>query len=59
MMVYGIAFSFGSISQIVNSLCVEFLLIDTGYEVFYYVHSSLSLIALLILIFLFKEEKFC
>lgn len=57
--VYGFAFSFGSFSQILSSVLVTFFLNDIGYETFYYVSAGLSAAALLMLIFVFKEEKFC
>ena len=58
-MVYGVMFSFGSICQIINSVLVEFIFKDIGFDIFYYVCACLSTISLLLLVFLFKEEKFC
>lgn len=57
--VYGFAFSFGSIPQILSSIMVKFFLNDIGYEVFYYTSAALSVVSLLILIFVFEEKKFC
>ena len=57
--VYGVAFSFGSISSIISSILVTFFLDKIGYDVFYYSSAGLSALSLLILIFFFKEEKFC
>ena len=57
--VYGFAFSFGSVPQIVSSILVKFFLKDIGYETFYYTSAALSTLSLLLLIFVFEEKKFC
>ena len=54
--VYGVAFSFGAVSQIVSSVLVRFTLKQVGYETFYYAAASLSLIALILLRTLFEER---
>lgn len=58
-MVYGIAFSFGATAQIICSVLVRFTLKDVGYESFYYGSSALSLMALMLLMFVFEEKKVC
>jgi MFS family permease len=57
--VYGVAFSFGAISQILSSVMVRLYIKKVGYGVFYYSASGLSLISLLLLLFVFKEKKVC
>lgn len=57
--VYGIAFSFGSIAQIVSSVFVKFFLKDIGFETFFYVSAALSVVSLVILVLLFKEVPVC
>ena len=57
--VYGVAFSFGGISQIISSVMVRLYIKTAGYEIFYYVASSLSLVSLFFLIFFFQEKKVC
>lgn len=58
-MVYGIAFSFGAVAQIISSILVRFTLKSIGYESFYYGSSVLSLLALIVLLAFFKETKIC
>ena len=58
-MVYGIAFSFGTFCQITDSILVEFIFKKSGYGDFYYVCAALSTVSFVILMFFFKEEKFC
>ncbi|CDW86897.1 major facilitator superfamily protein [Stylonychia lemnae] len=57
--VYGFAFSFGSIPQIISSIMVKFYLKDIGYDAFYYASAAATLISLIILIFFFEEKKVC
>ena len=58
-MMYGIAFSFGAFPQIISSIMVKFFLKDLGYEVFYYFSATLSVIALVLLVLLFREKPVC
>ena len=57
--VYGVAFSFGATPQILSSVMVRFFLKDIGYESFYYLGTALSMIALVLLLFVFEEKKIC
>jgi len=58
-LVFGFAFSFGSVSQIISSVLVTFLLDKIGFGPFYYASGALSVLALVVLIFFFEEKKFC
>lgn len=58
-LVYGVAFSFGGVANVVTSILVKTLLADIGFIPFYVIASSLSLAALIILLVFFKEEKVC
>ena len=57
-MVYGIGMSFAGISSIFSSLLVKEFLKDLHYKFFFYISGGLSIIALLILLTLFKDQKF-
>lgn len=58
-MVYGVAYSFSVISLLVTSVLVTFYLENIGYEPFYYICSALSSLSMIMLLFLFKEERVC
>ena len=58
-LVYGVAFSFAAISQILSAVLVRFFIKSVGYESFYYIGSAMSLMALFLVLFLFEEKKIC
>ena len=53
--VYSVGFSFIGLASLVNVAMMEYALDYTGFEGICYIYSALSLIALLILLLVFKE----
>ena len=59
-LLYGIAFSYTGICSILLVVLQTFLLTSEArsYDIFFFVNGALSILALIILVLLFKEEKF-
>lgn len=57
--VYGVAFSFGAISQILSAVLVRFYIKAIGYGTFYYIGTTMSLAALCLILFVFEEKRIC
>ena len=57
--VYGVAFSFGALSQIISAVLVRFYIHSVGYPAFYYIGSAMSLAALCLILFVFEEKRVC
>ena len=55
--VYSVGFSFIGVASIVNVFMMDYVLDIIGFDGFCYAYSALSLIALVILIFIFEEKK--
>ena len=58
-LVYGVAFSFGALPQIISSVMVRLYLKTIGYETFYFTATAFSCISLFMLLFIFEEKKIC
>ena len=50
-LVYGVAFSFAGISQVLSAVLVRFFLKHVGFESFYYLGSAMYLMALFLVLF--------
>lgn len=56
-MVYAFGFSFSGVSSLITSLLVVFVFTD-NFEACYYLGAALCVVALLLLMFVFRDEKF-